>query len=248
VHYICSPVKSPQYPLERRLGWLRRGGEEKKLLAPAGNGTPVIHPVAQSLYWLIDQWRTSIRHEMSTEPQQITARVIKSATPQVFRPTPQTDTQTHNAIALLCYLSIHNFACRSYSAQDPTINKPIYCLSEQSMWPSILRRCLGPLEHWDRWFEYRSWHGYVRVLDSSVSIMTMLWAGRPKFDSWQGQRLSLFATTSRPTLGVQRPRSEADDSPPSSAKMELYSHSPYIFMAWSLIKRQISSCMVLNWA
>jgi hypothetical protein len=42
------------------------------------------------------------------------------------------------------------------------------------------------------------------------------------------------------SLGVKRPGREADHSPPSSAEvkecMELYLHSPYVFMAWCLVK------------
>jgi len=41
--------KSSRYPLDRRLGGSQsrsgRGGEEKEILAPAGNRTPVVQPV-----------------------------------------------------------------------------------------------------------------------------------------------------------------------------------------------------------
>jgi hypothetical protein len=89
-------------------------------------------------------------------------------------------------------------------------------------------------------------HGTMKIRDSSVSIVTRLWA------VW----FFLFTTVSRmalgPTqpaiqwvagtlsLGVKRPWHEADHSPPSSAKVkehvELYLH--YIFMAWCLIKHR----------
>jgi hypothetical protein len=67
--------------------------------------------------------------------------------------------------------------------------------------------------------------------DSSVSIVTSLWVGRPGFDSRQG--IFLFATKSRPALGphiqwlqgvlypgVKRPGREADHPPPSSAGLK----------------------------
>jgi hypothetical protein len=43
---------------------------------------------------------------------------------------------------------------------------------------------------------------------SLVSIVTMLWAGRPTFDSRQWQRRDFFlsVTTPRPTLGSAQPR------------------------------------------
>jgi hypothetical protein len=50
------PRKEPRYPLDRRLGGPQSryecGGGEKKIPAPAGNQTPVVQPVAQSLHWL----------------------------------------------------------------------------------------------------------------------------------------------------------------------------------------------------
>jgi hypothetical protein len=65
--------------------------------------------------------------------------------------------------------------------------------------------------------------------------VTELRAGRPGFDSGQGQGLFLFVTASRPTLGptqpsmkwvpralspgVKRPEHETDHSPPSGAEI-----------------------------
>jgi hypothetical protein len=50
-------VKSPWYPLDRRLGGTQsrsgRGGEDrKKVPAPARNQTQVVQSISQSLYWL----------------------------------------------------------------------------------------------------------------------------------------------------------------------------------------------------
>jgi hypothetical protein len=49
------PVKSPGYPLDRRLGGLQsrvgRGGEGKNMPVPAENRNPVVQPVAYSLYY-----------------------------------------------------------------------------------------------------------------------------------------------------------------------------------------------------
>jgi hypothetical protein len=43
------PGKEPQYQLQRRLGRAQsrsgRGGEDKNFPLPAGNKTPVVHPV-----------------------------------------------------------------------------------------------------------------------------------------------------------------------------------------------------------
>jgi hypothetical protein len=73
---------------------------------------------------------------------------------------------------------------------------------------------------------------YLRL--RAVSIVTRLWAERAGFDSRQ-DNIFLFATTSRPTLGlssllsigyrsyfleVKRPRSEAEHSPPCSAEVK----------------------------
>jgi len=73
--------------------------------------------------------------------------------------------------------------------------------------------------------------------DSSVSIVTRLWVGRPGFGSRQGQGYFLFSTASSPvlrptqhpvqwvpgspSLQVKRPEGEADYSPPSSAKIKI---------------------------
>jgi hypothetical protein len=78
------------------------------------------------------------------------------------------------------------------------------------------------------------------------------------FDSRRGLRIFLFTTASRtalePTqppiqwvpgvlsLGVKRPRREADHSPPSRAKVKKawsYTSTPqYVFMAWCLVKNR----------
>jgi hypothetical protein len=56
---VVSPTprgKSPRHPLGRSLDGPQsptgRGDKEKKVSAPAGNRTPVVHPASQSLYWL----------------------------------------------------------------------------------------------------------------------------------------------------------------------------------------------------
>jgi len=41
--------------------------------------------------------------------------------------------------------------------------------------------------------------------DSSVTLVTRLRAGRPGFDSWQEQGLSLFTTASIPALRPTQP-------------------------------------------
>jgi hypothetical protein len=38
--------------------------------------------------------------------------------------------------------------------------------------------------------------------DSSVSHSLKLWAGQPRFDSWEEQEIFLFASASRPVLGL----------------------------------------------
>jgi hypothetical protein len=77
------------------------------------------------------------------------------------------------------------------------------------------------------------------------------------FESRQGMGIFPFTTASRPalgpaqspiqwipgdlSLGVRRPGSEADHSPPSSAKFKnawSYTYAPqYAFMAWCLVKK-----------
>jgi hypothetical protein len=49
---------------------------------------------------------------------------------------------------------------------------------------------------------------YIYIRGSSVSIVTRLWTGRPRFNSQQGQgrNFSLRLTASRPTLGPIQPR------------------------------------------
>jgi len=47
------PEKGPRYPLDRSLGGRQRlcgRGDEEKVSDPAGNQTPVVHPIAQSLH------------------------------------------------------------------------------------------------------------------------------------------------------------------------------------------------------
>jgi hypothetical protein len=80
---------------------------------------------------------------------------------------------------------------------------------------------------------------------SSVGMATRLRAGRPGFDSRQGQEIFLYFTSSRPALGltqppvqwvpgalspgVTRPGREADHSPPPSAmvkNMWIYTSTP----------------------
>jgi hypothetical protein len=73
-------------------------------------------------------------------------------------------------------------------------------------------------------------------LCSSVSLVTMLWAGQPEFNSWQGMGFLLLTTMSRlalgPTqppiqwvpgalsMGVKQPGHKADHSPLSSAEVK----------------------------
>jgi hypothetical protein len=98
------------------------------------------------------------------------------------------------------------------------------------------------------------------ILNSSVSIVTRLWDGRPGFDFWQGQGFFLLATTSRPALGptnppiqwvpgalspeVKRPGREGHHLPPSSVEVKnawsYTSSPPYVFMAWCLVKQGMS--------
>jgi hypothetical protein len=78
------------------------------------------------------------------------------------------------------------------------------------------------------------------------------------FESRYGLRIFLFTTASRPnlgptqppiqwvlvslSLGVKRPECEADNSPPSSAKVKnawsYASTTQYVFMAWCLVKHR----------
>jgi hypothetical protein len=52
------------------------------------------------------------------------------------------------------------------------------------------------------WWEFQNVTTADKVPDSSVSIVTRLWAGRPGFDSRQGKEGTfVFATTFRATLG-----------------------------------------------
>jgi hypothetical protein len=94
-------------------------------------------------------------------------------------------------------------------------------------------------------------HTTSRSRDSSVSVVTRLWAGQPGLDSRHGQGfLCLFHHVQIPSgvpgalsLRVKRPGREANHSSPSSAEvMNALSYSstpPYVFMAWSLIKHRI---------
>jgi hypothetical protein len=74
-----------------------------------------------------------------------------------------------------------------------------------------------------------------KQLDSSVIVVTRLWAGQPEFNFWQGQGFFLFATMSglavRPTrppikwelgavsLGLKWVWHEAGHSPPYNAEV-----------------------------
>jgi hypothetical protein len=98
---------------------------------------------------------------------------------------------------------------------------------------------------------------------SSVNIVTGLRVGRPGFDSRQGRGFFLLATVSRPALrpgpaqpspaqlpiqrlpgshssGVNRPGSDADNSPIFGARLRMTRYTPplpqYAFMAWYLVK------------
>jgi hypothetical protein len=107
--------------------------------------------------------------------------------------------------------------------------------------------------------------------DSSVRIVSRLWAEWLGFNTCQRQGILLFATASRPVMvptqppvqwvlgalswggGVKKPVHEADHSPPSSVEVKnawsYMSTAPYIFMAWCLVKHKI--CLhgvVLSWA
>jgi hypothetical protein len=93
---------------------------------------------------------------------------------------------------------------------------------------------------------FYSAHTYDKSRDSSVGIVLGYGLDDWGFDSRQGLGIFLFTTASQPTLGptqppiqwvpgtlslgVKRPRSEADHSPPSSGEVkecvELYLHSP----------------------
>jgi hypothetical protein len=95
--------------------------------------------------------------------------------------------------------------------------------------------------------------------DSSVSIVTTLQDGRPRFDSRQGLVIFLFATASRPGLGsthppirqvsgdlsseVKQPERKVKHSPPSNAEVNnawSYTSNPqYVFMVWCLIEQWI---------
>jgi hypothetical protein len=98
---------------------------------------------------------------------------------------------------------------------------------------------------------YRSW-------DSSVGVVTRLWPGQSGFNSQQDLGSFLFATPSRPALGltqppiqwvlgvlspgVKQPGHKDDCSPPSSTKVKnmwSYTSTPqYVFMARYLIKHR----------
>jgi hypothetical protein len=94
---------------------------------------------------------------------------------------------------------------------------------------------------------------------SSVTVVTSLRPGRPVFDSRQGsEEFFLFSTASRlalgstrprikwvlvvVSLGIKRPRREADHSPPSIAEIKnvrSYSSIPqYVFMAWYVVSHR----------
>jgi hypothetical protein len=103
----------------------------------------------------------------------------------------------------------------------------------------------------------------IRSRDISVSIVARLRAGRPGFDSRQGQEY-LFATVSREALrpthpavqwipgalssGVKRPGREADHLSQSNAGFRMRGGVPlytqYVFMLWYLIKYRMISLFI----
>jgi hypothetical protein len=94
--------------------------------------------------------------------------------------------------------------------------------------------------------------------DSSVSVVTRLWAGQTGFDSQQGQGVLIFAIASRPALGptqppiqwvpgallpgAKRPWREADHSLHLVPRSRMYGAIPplplYAFMVWCSVKAQ----------
>jgi len=98
---------------------------------------------------------------------------------------------------------------------------------------------------------------FVRIRGNSVSVMTRLRAGRPRFNPRQGQGMFLLVTASRPaleptqypikwepgvvSLEVKRSVSEVDHSPASSAEVKnawSYTSIPqYVYMVWCLVKQ-----------
>jgi hypothetical protein len=96
---------------------------------------------------------------------------------------------------------------------------------------------------------------HVGVGDSSVDIVTKLWAGGPGFDSWQGYS-AVFRPALEPTYPpmqwvpgtlspwVKRPRCEAGHSPPSGAQVKNGVAIPplpqYVFMA----QGQLYKCFI----
>jgi hypothetical protein len=104
----------------------------------------------------------------------------------------------------------------------------------------------------------RTYSSYFWSCNSSISIE----ARQPWFDSWQGQGIFLFTTTSRMALGPNQPSiqqvlgalslgHQADHSPPSSAKVKnVWSYTstpPTSIMACCLIKyRNHIHCMVFS--
>jgi hypothetical protein len=116
----------------------------------------------------------------------------------------------------------------------------------------------GPWEIRIFWFSatciYVLLHYFEYDFDSSVSIVTRLWAGQLGFDSWQRQGFFVFTTASRLVLGPIQPPTqwvpgvkwsghEADHSPPSSAEVKnVQSHTStpsYILTTWCLVKHRI---------
>jgi hypothetical protein len=93
--------------------------------------------------------------------------------------------------------------------------------------------------------------------------VTRLVAGQPNFNSRQ-DRIFLFSTASRPApgptqlliqrapgyfLGVKQPKREADHSSPSSVGANAWSEtstSPYVCIAWCLIKHMNNFTLLLG--
>jgi hypothetical protein len=100
-------------------------------------------------------------------------------------------------------------------------------------------------------------YAHTKIWDSSVSIVTSLWAGWPGFNAQQWQEFFHFTTSSRPALGpTQSPIQwvlgalstgfEADHSPPSRAVVKnggSYISTPLInfhgMVTWCLGKHRI---------
>jgi hypothetical protein len=102
--------------------------------------------------------------------------------------------------------------------------------------------------------------------DKSVNIATRIRAGRPEFDSRQGQEPSLLTTASIPAQGPTQPPiqwvvgtlipavkclgHEADQSPPPSAEIMRVAIPPrpqYVLMAWHTVKHRFNFPIYLSY-